>query len=69
MDGRDDPRDHRGGTYGGLSPSAGFGKDNVEKLAGNGLDGVAVISAIFAQKDITEATRKLKEAVFRMVNA
>ena len=47
----------------------GIGKDNVEKLAGNGLDGVAVISAIFAQKDITEATRKLKEAVFRMVNA
>ena len=30
----------------------GIGKDNVEKLAGNGLDGVAVISAIFAQKDI-----------------
>ena len=47
----------------------GIGKDNVDKLAGNGLDGVAVISAIFAQKDITEATRKLKEAVFRMVNA
>ena len=47
----------------------GIGKDNVEKLAGNGLDGVAVISAIFAQKDITEATRELKEAVFRMVNA
>lgn len=47
----------------------GIGKDNVDKLAGNGLDGVAVISAIFAQKDITEATSKLKEAVFRMVNA
>ena len=47
----------------------GIGKDNVEKLAGNGLDGVAVISAIFAQKDITEATRELKEAVLRMVNA
>ena len=25
--------------------------------------------SLFAQKDITEATRELKEAVFRMVNA
>ena len=47
----------------------GIGKDNVEELAGNGLDGVAVISAIFAQKDITEATKELKEAVCRMVKA
>ncbi|MBR2476913.1 MAG: thiamine phosphate synthase [Clostridia bacterium] len=33
--------------------------DNMHLLCGSGIDGVAVVSAIFAQKDITAATEKL----------
>lgn len=39
----------------------GITKDNIKELSGSGICGVAVISAIFAQKDITAATRELKE--------
>ena len=38
----------------------GITKDNVYDLAGLGLDGIAVISAIFAEKDIRRATKTLK---------
>lgn len=38
----------------------GIGKDNVEKLAGTGICGIAVISAIFAQPDIRTAAEELK---------
>ena len=41
----------------------GISKDNVAKLAGSGIVGVAVVSAIFAQPDIPTATRALKSAV------
>ncbi|MEA5058478.1 MAG: thiamine phosphate synthase [Candidatus Pelethousia sp.] len=41
----------------------GIGRDNVRALQGSGICGVAVISAIFAQKDIRKATAELKEAV------
>lgn len=41
----------------------GIGKNNVKELSGSGICGVAVISAIFAQKDIKVATEELKEAV------
>ena len=41
----------------------GITQGNVVKLAGSGIDGVAVISAIYAQKDIKKATADLKEAV------
>ena len=41
----------------------GISKDNVAKLAGSGIVGVAVVSAIFAQPDIPAATRALKTAV------
>lgn len=41
----------------------GINKDNITKLSGSGICGVAVISAIFAQKDITAATKELKELV------
>ncbi len=47
----------------------GISLSNVGELAGCGLDGVAVISAIFAQDNIEEATATLKEATQRMVNA
>lgn len=41
----------------------GINKDNIKELKGSGIQGVAVISAIFAQKDITKATLELKEQV------
>lgn len=45
----------------------GITKDNVAQLAGSGICGVAVISAIFGQKDITAATGSLKQAVIKML--
>lgn len=38
----------------------GITYENVEQLSGNGLSGIAVISAIFGQEDIKEATTQLK---------
>ena len=37
----------------------GINADNVAKLAGSGISGVAVVSGIIAQKNITEASRKI----------
>ena len=39
----------------------GITKDNVKDLAGSGICGIAVISAIFGQKDIEAATKELRE--------
>lgn len=39
----------------------GIGKHNVKELKGSGICGIAVISAIFAAKDIRSATAELKE--------
>ncbi|MGN0345910.1 MAG: thiamine phosphate synthase [Lachnospiraceae bacterium] len=39
----------------------GISKNNVEELAGTGICGIAVISAIFAQKDIEASTKELME--------
>ncbi|MDT3845266.1 MAG: thiamine phosphate synthase [Bacillota bacterium] len=47
----------------------GITKDNVGELSGTGIAGVAVISAIFAKEDISEATEELKTAVERMVHS
>lgn len=47
----------------------GISTDNVRKLTGSGICGVAVISAIFAKKDIENATRELKKIVEEMVEA
>ena len=38
----------------------GITKENVSRLQGSGICGIAVISAIFAQKDIEAATKELK---------
>lgn len=46
----------------------GITKDNVCELKGSGICGIAVISAIFGQKDIKEATSYLKEKTLKMVN-
>ena len=46
----------------------GITKENVKDLAGSGICGIAVISAIFAQDDIVGASRELKaraEEMFR----
>lgn len=47
----------------------GITKDNVNELSGYGVDGIAVISAIFGQKDITEATKELKQRSLQMVSS
>ena len=41
----------------------GITKENVVELKDSGIVGIAVISALFAQKDITEATKELKTKV------
>lgn len=38
----------------------GITKENLEKLAGTGIDGVALVSAIFASKDIEKTCRELR---------
>lgn len=45
----------------------GITKENLSLLAGNGICGVAVVSAIFAQEDIENATKELKEITQAMV--
>lgn len=47
----------------------GITKDNIPQLAGNGLAGIAVVSAIYAQKNIKAATAELKEITKNMVEA
>lgn len=38
----------------------GINKDNVLKLSSSGVDGIAVVSAIFAEKDVYKATEELR---------
>lgn len=45
----------------------GITKDNVSELAGSGICGLAVISAIFGQNDIKKATEDLKASVEKML--
>lgn len=47
----------------------GINEGNVSKLAGSGIVGVAVISAIYAAKDIKKATEDLKSETLRTVEA
>lgn len=47
----------------------GISSSNVMELQNSGICGIAVVSAIFAQSDITKATAELKELTTRMVNA
>lgn len=41
----------------------GVGADNIDKLRGSGVSGVAVVSAVFAKEDIKEAAFNLKKLV------
>lgn len=45
----------------------GITEGNTPELAGSGICGIAVISAIYAQKDIPEATKRLKAVTEEMV--
>lgn len=45
----------------------GINASNLMELAGSGVDGVAVVSAIFAAKDPGQATRELKALAQKMV--
>lgn len=46
----------------------GLNKDNIPSLTGSGVDGVALVSAIFASKDIEGECRLLLETVQNTVN-
>ena len=43
----------------------GITKDNIAKLKGSGIDGIAVVSAIFAAPDVRKASEELREIVRR----
>lgn len=45
----------------------GINKDNISKLCGSSVDGVAVVSAIFANEDIGKATREMLELSRKIV--
>ena len=47
----------------------GITLENTPQLAGSGICGIAVISAIYAQKDIKAAAAALRTATYDMVNA
>jgi len=46
----------------------GINKDNAISLARSGIDGVAVVSAIFAQDDITSAVKELRRILNKVVS-
>lgn len=46
----------------------GINKDNLMNLKQSGICGIAVISALFAQQDIKEATKSLKKLTNTMLN-
>lgn len=46
----------------------GIGRENVAALAGGGMAGIAVVSAIFAEKNIQNAAAELKEVVRKVVS-
>ena len=45
----------------------GIGEHNILRLAGSGVAGVAVVSAIYAQPDVRTAARRLKALAEEMV--
>ena len=47
----------------------GISKENVSQLTGSGICGIAVISAIFAQKDVKAASKELHDLMAEMVTA
>ena len=45
----------------------GVGRDNLGTLAGSGIRGVAVVSALYAQPDVRAAARSLRRQVEEML--
>ena len=45
----------------------GISRDNIPELSGTGIDGVALVSAIFAAEDIESRCRELKKLVRKVV--
>jgi len=45
----------------------GIGKQNIEALAGSGIAGVALVSAVFAAEDIEQECRGLLKQIERIV--
>lgn len=46
----------------------GINKNNLEQLSTSGISGIAVISSIFAQNNIEQASKELKEIIQRMIS-
>ena len=46
----------------------GITEDNVTELAGSGICGIAVISAIFAKNNIQKATQDLKKKALKVIS-
>ena len=46
----------------------GITKENISELAGCGIDGVALVSAIFAAEDIESECRRLKQLSEKMIS-
>ena len=44
----------------------GISLDNIKELKGTGIDGIAVVSAIFSKENITEATKELNKEFDKM---
>lgn len=44
----------------------GIGENNISRLSGTGIAGVAVVSAIFASDNIKEASRRLREQALKL---
>lgn len=47
----------------------GINKNNILKLSSSGVDGIAVVSAIFAEKDVYKATKELRILSDEMINS
>ena len=45
----------------------GINRNNIKSLSGSGVDGVALVSAIFSAADIEETCRELRVLAERMV--
>lgn len=45
----------------------GINEENISKLQGTNISGIAVVSAIFAQKDIENATKRLYKQAYNTI--
>ena len=56
------------GTWGDMAQYIWINKENIKELAGTGVDGVALVSAIFGTEDIETECKVLKKCSEEMVN-